>query len=105
MYTVGGLCTIIGDDRDGLSKDNPPDIQVRGVTYGTAERRTITGLSQVIILFDIHQIIPQINKIIIRLSYTKCETGMLHIITAASRIIPLALDPKPAAVLPCTLGC
>ena len=75
MYTSGGLHVILDDDQVGLLQDNPPDIQVRGVTYGTAERHTITGLSQVIILFDIHQIIPQINKIIIRLSYTSVRRG------------------------------
>ena len=53
---------IMGDNRDGLSKDNPPDIQVRGVARGAAKQHTKVGLSERIIL-------AYSNKIIIRLSY------------------------------------
>ena len=56
---------IMRDDQGGCSQDNPPDIQVRGVAHRAAKRRIRTGLSGSIILYEMYQIIPQINDGII----------------------------------------
>ena len=55
---------IMRDDQGGCSQDNPPDIQVRGVTHRAAKRRIRTGLSGSIILYEMYQIIPQINDLV-----------------------------------------
>ena len=52
---------IMEDDQGGLSQDNPPNIQVRGLMYGTAEQYTRTGLSKGIIPYKTYQIIPELT--------------------------------------------
>ena len=56
---------IMRDYQGGCSQDNPPDIQVRGVTHRAAKRCIRVELSGSIILYDMYQIITQINDGII----------------------------------------